>query len=188
MCYLNLLLTNHEPPSVYVWLQEGLPVQHGIIYPLSASHLHVQECAVGYRDVSPYWLCLRHLTDPAIHTHLPLSPREGGRLLHWIFWLNSHTLNVMGETNHFSAYKEGSRHIHPKLSNCWFKCLLRMVWKCKNLWVILQTKTLLIKGCLWKTMRYFEANRYGCLPALIDFNSAPNWHAVMFDAYTVNKK
>lgn len=87
VCYLNLLLANNEPACVYVWLQEGLPVQHGIFYPLCASHLHVQECAVGHGDVSPHRLCLRYLTNSPIHTHLPLSPRKRGRHLHWIFSL-----------------------------------------------------------------------------------------------------
>lgn len=82
VCYLNLLLINHEPAGVYIWLQEGLLVQHGIFYPLGASHLLVQECAVGHGDVGPYRLCFCHLTDSAVHTYLPLPPREGGRLLH----------------------------------------------------------------------------------------------------------
>lgn len=81
VCYLDLILINHEPAGVYIWLQEGLLVQHGIFYPLGASHLLVQERAVGHGDVGAYRLCLCHLTDAAVHTHLPLSPREGGRIL-----------------------------------------------------------------------------------------------------------
>lgn len=37
--YLNLLFTNNESTGLFVWIEEGLPKQHGFLHRLGTGHL-----------------------------------------------------------------------------------------------------------------------------------------------------